>query len=138
MKTLLALCFLLAVCAGCSKKETPPVVAEPAVEAPVPDASPAPAVATPTPAASQPSPVPPPAVATPKPRPQPVAGVKPLEGRVDAYMTSLLKRFMAQKGRLPESILELAGLTSDGFPLAPAGFLYAIDPATAEVKLVKQ
>jgi hypothetical protein len=53
-------------------------------------------------------------------------------------MTALLKRFVAQKGRLPQSILELAGATSDSFPLAPAGYLYAIDQATYEVKLVKQ
>jgi hypothetical protein len=57
---------------------------------------------------------------------------------VDVRMTALLKKYVSEKGRLPENILELAGATSDGFPLAPAGYLYAIDPATAEVKLVKQ
>jgi hypothetical protein len=53
-------------------------------------------------------------------------------------MTALLQKFVREKGRMPQSILELAGATSDGFPLAPAGYLYAIDPATSEVKLVKQ
>lgn len=135
MKNLICTFLLLAVCAGCSKEEPVAVAPDPAA-APAVAESPAPVAAPP----QSPRPAPasaPPAVA-PKVQPQPVAGVKPLEGRVDPQMTAMLKRFMAQKGRLPESILELGGATSDGFPLAPTGYLYAIDPATSEVKLVKQ
>lgn len=135
MKNLLCTLLLLAVGAGCSKNdpvavETPPPGSPEATESPTPVGA-APQV---SPAAV---PAAPPAV-TPQPQPQPVAGVKPLAGRVDPQMTALLKRFVAQKGRMPQSILELAGATSDSFPLAPAGYLYAIDTATAEVKLVKQ
>lgn len=136
MKTAFWFCVLLTVGAGCSKQSPPPVTVEPAPETPAIAKSPALTPAPPQPVRQNP-PVAPPAAA-PKPRPQLVAGVKPLEGRVDAHMTALLTRFVAQKGRLPDSILELAGATSDGFPLAPAGHIYAIDPATAQVKLVKQ
>lgn len=90
-----------------------------------------------TPAAPLPTSGAPPAVA-PKAKTQSVARVKPLEGQVDAHMTSLLKKFVSEKGRMPQSILELAGATADGFPQAPAGYLYAIDPTTTQVKLVKQ
>jgi hypothetical protein len=98
-----------------------------------------------TPAAESPAPVAAPQAASPvspppavKPQVQPKPGLKPLEGQVDVRMTALLKKYILEKRRMPESILELAGATSDGFPLAPAGYLYAIDPATSEVKLVKQ
>jgi hypothetical protein len=133
MKNLICTCLLLAAGAGCSKEE-PVAVTPDATEAPA--TAEAPVAATPQ-APRVVSPGTPPAVA-PQAQPQPVAGVKPLEGRVDPQMTALLKRFVAQKGRMPQSILELAGATSDSFPLAPAGYLYAIDPATSEVKLVKQ
>jgi len=135
MKNLICTFLLLAVCAGCSKQE--PVATEtPPPEIPAVAESPTPAAASPQ--APRPAPVNAPPAVAPKSPPQPVAGVKPLVGRVDPQMTAMLKRFMAQKGRLPQSILELAGATSDSFPLAPAGYLYAIDPATSEVKLVKQ
>lgn len=134
MKSLYCLGLLLAF-AGCSKQEPPAVETQPP-EPPAVTGTPAPSAAPQSP--RPPVASPPPAAAAPKAPPQPVAGVKPLTGRVDAHMTALLKRFVAQKGRMPESILELAGATSDGFPLAPAGFLYAIDQATSEVKLVKQ
>jgi hypothetical protein len=129
MKQILSLGLLLVVFAGCSKQEpaaAPPAPVEtPAAESPAPVAAPQAA-----------SPVsPPPAV---KPQVQPKPGLKPLEGQVDVRMTALLKKYILEKRRMPESILELAGATSDGFPLAPAGYLYAIDPATSEVKLVKQ
>lgn len=135
MKNLICTCLLLAVCAGCSKEEPVAVAPDPA-EATTGTESPAPVAATPQ-APRVAAPGTPPAAA-PQPQPQPVAGVKPLEGRVDPQMTALLKRFVAQKGRMPQSILELAGATSDSFPLAPTGYLYAIDPATVDVKLVKQ
>ena len=129
MKQLFTLGLSLAIIAGCSKKEPAAVATEP-VETPAAE-TPAPAASTGTvgPASA------PPAI---KPPAQPKTGAKPLEGRVDAGMTALLQKFVREKGRMPQSILELAGATSDGFPLAPAGYLYAIDPATSEVKLVKQ
>ncbi len=128
MKRIFTLALLLSV-TGCSKKE-PAAVATESVETPAAE-SPAPAATT------QPlSPVSPPPAVKPPAKPQP--GLKPLEGQVDVRMTALLKKFVLEKRRMPESILELGGATSDGFPLAPAGYLYAIDPATSEVKLVKQ
>jgi len=129
MKPIFTLGLLLAVFAGCSKQEPPAAMPAP-VEAPAAE-SPAPAA---TPQAASPV-SPPPAVA---PQVQAKPGLKPLEGQVDVRMTALLKKFVLEKRRMPESILELAGVTSDGFPLAPAGYLYAIDPATTQVKLVKQ
>ena len=130
MKSLFGICLLLAVCAGCSKEE-PAVVAEP-TNTPADGSALAP-IAQP----SLGAPLPTTTTAT-KPQAQPKSGAKPLEGRVDPVMTALLQKFVREKGRLPQSILEMAGATSDGFPLAPAGYLYAIDPATSEVKLVKQ
>jgi hypothetical protein len=129
MKPIFTLGLLLAVIAGCSKQEPP---AAPAPVEPPAAESPAPAAA---PTRSPSSVSPPPAV---KPQAQPQPGLKPLEGQVDVRMTALLKKFVLEKRRIPESILELGGATSDGFPLAPAGYLYAIDPATTQVKLVKQ
>lgn len=133
MKNLICTFLLLTIGAACSKKE-PEAVAPAPAETPAVAESPAPA-AVPLQSTRPATPSAPPAVT---PQTQPVVGVKPLVGRVDPQMTALLKRFVAQKGRLPQSILELAGATSDSFPLAPAGYLYAIDPATSEVKLVKQ
>ena len=128
MKNVYCFCWLLAVATGCSKQAPPTVGTEPPPTATTTAESPA---APPRPPASSAAPV----VA---PKARPVAGAKPLEGRVDPMMTAQLKTFVAQKGRLPQSILELAGATSDGFPLAPAGYLYAIDPVSTEVKLIKQ
>ncbi len=131
MKQVLALGLLLTVLAGCSKKEPASVATPEAADTP-----PAEAPATPAAASLSAYPATPPPPGQPLAQPQP--GVKPMEGQVDVRMTALLHKFMREKGRMPESILELGGATSDGFPLAPAGFLYAIDPATAQVKLVKQ
>ena len=136
MKHVLILSLLIGCGVGCSKSE--PETAPPAAEATPPPA--APAAQTPLPAsgapAAQPAPVAAPVAAAPAP--QAAKGAKPLEGRVDAHMTALLGKFVATKGRLPESILELAGATSDGFPLAPAGHIYAIDYTSSQVKIVKQ
>jgi hypothetical protein len=62
----------------------------------------------------------------------------PLEGKVDQQLTAALKQFVAEKGRLPASILELTGAKTDSLPRPPEGFTYAIDAATTEVKLVKR
>lgn len=130
MKNMFYICLLLVVGTGCSKQEPAAVGTQP-TETPA-------ATESSAPNAAPPPPHPPGSGAAPKVQPQSVAGAPPLEGRVDPLMTAQLKKFVAQKGRLPGSILELAGATSDGFPLAPAGYLYAIDPATSQVKLVKQ
>ena len=130
MKNLLGLCLLLSVCAGCSKEE--PANSPETTATNVISGSPA---ASAQPASGQ---SPQATMAAAKPATQPRSGLKPLEGKVDPGMTALLQKFVREKGRMPQSILELAGATSDGFPLAPAGYLYAIDPATSEVKLVKQ
>ena len=53
-------------------------------------------------------------------------------------MTAALKAFVQEKGRLPQNLLELKNAKLDSMPRPPAGFIYAIDPATVEVKLVKQ
>ncbi len=68
----------------------------------------------------------------------PEAAQKPLEGVVDTTMTTALKAFVQEKGRLPQSMLELKSTKLDSMPRPPAGFMYAIDPVTVEVKLVKQ
>jgi len=67
-----------------------------------------------------------------------VSGQKPLEGTVDPTLTWALKSFVQEKGRMPESLLELKSAKVDSIPRAPAGFVYAIDPVTVEVKVVKQ
>lgn len=63
---------------------------------------------------------------------------KPLDGKVDLQLTAMLKQFVSEKGRLPSSILELAGAKAESLPRPPDGFTYAIDGATTEVKLVKE
>lgn len=63
---------------------------------------------------------------------------KPLEGTVDPTLTAGLKSFVKEQGRLPQSMFELKNAKFDSVPRPPAGFTYAIDPVTVEVKLVKQ
>jgi len=45
---------------------------------------------------------------------------------------------MEKNGRLPKDFAELARAQLDTRPRAPKGMKWAIDPTTAEVKLVKQ
>lgn len=52
-------------------------------------------------------------------------------------MTAALQKFIKDKGRMPNSILELAGAEMDGVPRAPQGYIYKINPATKQVKLAK-
>ena len=52
-------------------------------------------------------------------------------------LTAVLKKFVAQKGRMPNSILELNAVT-DSIPRPPEGYAYEIDAAAQEVKLVKR
>jgi hypothetical protein len=80
--------------------------------------------------------------APPPPKPEAAtaaaeAAQKPLDGTVDPTMTTALKAFVQEKRRLPQNMLELKSTKLDSVPRAPAGFMYAIDPVTVEVKLVK-
>lgn len=82
--------------------------------------------------------LPPPAQATPATRAAVTPDTQqPLAGKVDPRMTAALRKFVQDKGRMPQSILELAGAELDGVPNAPQGYIYVIDPATKEVKLAK-
>ncbi len=62
---------------------------------------------------------------------------QPLVGTVDPMLTTVLKQFVQEKGRLPQNMVELKRANLDSLPRPPAGFTYAIDPVTVEVKLVK-
>jgi hypothetical protein len=66
------------------------------------------------------------------------SGQKPLEGTVDPTLTWALKSFVQEKGRMPQSMLELKSAKLDSVPRPPPGFVYAIDPVTVEVKVVKE
>lgn len=61
-----------------------------------------------------------------------------LDGVPDPNLTAALRAFVREKGRMPQSMVELKATKLDSLPRAPAGFMYAIDPVTVEVKLVKQ
>jgi hypothetical protein len=53
-------------------------------------------------------------------------------------MTSQLRAFIAEKGRLPADFTELASTRLDVVPRTPPGMTWAIDRVTQEVKLVKK
>jgi len=105
--------------AACSKKEAPVSVAPPATPTSETDAASArplegePAVPAPAPAA------------------------KPLSGPVHTFMTSQLRIFIQEKGRLPTDFGEFAQTRLDSVPRAPEGRKWDIDLATQEVKLVE-
>ena len=63
---------------------------------------------------------------------------QPLEGQVDPFMTGQLRIFIQQNGRMPNDFGELAKARLDSVPRTPLGMKWAIDPATQEVKMVKQ
>lgn len=60
-----------------------------------------------------------------------------LVGTVHDFMTSQLRIFVQEKGRLPNDFAEFANARMDSVPRAPQGMKYAIDTTTQEVKLVK-
>ncbi len=66
------------------------------------------------------------------------ATAQPLEGQVDPFLTQQLRAFVQQKGRLPADFGELARARLDSRPCPPVGMKWVIDPATQEVKAVKQ
>jgi hypothetical protein len=63
---------------------------------------------------------------------------KPLEGPADPGMTEQLQIFVQEHGRLPADFAEFSRARLDSVPRVPLGMKWAIDPATQEVKLVKQ
>jgi len=63
---------------------------------------------------------------------------QPLDGVVDPFMTSQLRIFVDQQGRLPTNFAELARTRLDVVPRTPAGTTWAIDRVTQEVKMVKK
>jgi hypothetical protein len=67
-----------------------------------------------------------------------VATTQPLAGEVNPFLTQQLREFAKQKGRLPADFGELARTRLDSRPRPPAGTQWVIDPATQEVKAVKQ
>ncbi len=115
--TLAALCALSL--AGCGKKPS------------------AQAGAPPLPAAAQPAAVPasPPAQNT-EAAPAPTA--QPLNGPVNQFMTSQLRIFIQQNGRLPKDFAEFARARMDSVPRTPEGMKWAIDRTTREIKLVRE
>jgi hypothetical protein len=63
---------------------------------------------------------------------------QPLVGEVNAFMTGQLRIFIQQNGRLPKDFAEFSHARLDSLPRIPLGMKWAIDPATQEVKLVKE
>jgi hypothetical protein len=63
---------------------------------------------------------------------------QPLQGQVNPFLTQQLRAFVQQTGRLPADFGELARTRLDSRPRPPAGTQWVIDPATQEVKAVKQ
>src|SRR5437660_1050807 len=115
----LALLLLAVSLSGCGKKKTVAPQAPPATAS---EQAPAETSKTPT-------------VAAPAEGASPTA---PLDGIVDPIMTSQLRAFMQQNGRLPKDFNELRRTSLDSVTRMPAGKKWVIDPTTAEVKLVKQ
>jgi len=123
--------FLLACClafAGCGRKQNSP---ELKADSPLT----APATGTVTGAASAEAPKGSAPAAANGDQANPA---QPLEGVVDTFLTSQLKIFVQEKGRLPETFAEFAGARLDSVPRLAKGLRFAIDPATQEVKIVKQ
>jgi hypothetical protein len=61
----------------------------------------------------------------------------PLEGLVHVFMTTQLRKFIQETGRLPTDFSEFSSARLDSVPFPPDGMKYAIDYATLEVKAVK-
>lgn len=59
-------------------------------------------------------------------------------GEPDQFLTSQLRIFVKDKGRLPQSFTEFARTRLDSMPPAPAGTKWVIDSASAEVKAAKK
>jgi hypothetical protein len=54
------------------------------------------------------------------------------------FLTSQLRIFIQEKGRLPETFAEFAGARLDSVPRLDPGLTFVIDPATQEVKITRK
>jgi prepilin-type N-terminal cleavage/methylation domain-containing protein len=61
---------------------------------------------------------------------------QPIEGRVHPFMTSQLRIFIREKGRMPDSFAEFANARMDSVPFPPDGMEYAIDYSSRQIKIV--
>jgi hypothetical protein len=123
--------LLLTICVGplvgCSKEEASSPGANPA--APASAAKPAQSGSASGPAAAQPAPK----FITAHAQNEPAQNVA---GEVHPFLTEQLQIFVQQKGRMPQSFAELAGVRLDSIPSAPPGKKWVIDTASAQVKAV--
>src|ERR1044071_1382974 len=125
---LLCLAVLSFVVAGCGKKASPPARSNTAAPA-VDQSSPAEGASAQEPAPAQ-SPAQP-AAASPAPN----NTVQPVNGIVDPRLTTQLRIFIRERGRLRESFAEFAGARLDSVPRLSPELRFVIDPATQEVKI---
>jgi hypothetical protein len=131
MKTIWALALGCSLTlAGCGKKPQP--IARPVPSKPEAQARQQASAHRTVPKAAAPEPTPVPSAPTQPAPAQPIAGV------VAPFLTSQLKIFIQEKGRLPESFAEFAAARLDNVPPLQAGLSFVIDPATREVKIVKK
>lgn len=138
--TLLLLVTL--VLTGCHKKDAPP----PSAAAPPPEDNSAAANPAAPDGSIPPAPAPAAVVANPvKPLPPPPKYVtanadntirQRIDGEVDANMTGLLRAFIAQNGRMPQSFYEFTLKGMDSIPRPPEGKHWVIDAADVQVKAV--
>jgi hypothetical protein len=63
------------------------------------------------------------------------SNVSTINGVVDPRLTTQLRIFIQEKGRMPESFAEFAGARLDSVPRLAPGLRFAIDPTTQEVKI---
>jgi hypothetical protein len=59
-----------------------------------------------------------------------------VNGQVDPFLTTQLRIFMNQTGRLPQSFAELASRRLDSMPVPPQGTKWVIDSSDSQVKAV--
>ncbi len=116
---------------GCKKRESTQVT---------PNVQPATDVATPSVAASdvnqaQPAIEPPPPNVASKAE---NAVQTQVDGVADDFLTSQLRIFIRDKGRLPQSFTEFARTRLDSVPRPAAGLKWVIDASSKEVKAVKR
>jgi hypothetical protein len=126
MKHLSALVLVVVMTlAGCKKQEASPPVSNEAV----PNGSPASAAQAGSPQ------TPPPAYIASQAENSVQANVA---GVADAFLSSQLRIFVKDKGRLPQSFTEFARTRLDSVPRAPEGSKWVIDSTTMEIKAAKK
>ncbi len=138
MKSILVLVLLVAALViGCGKHDSPALqaVPPPSEAAGTPPANPSvdPAASAPGTAPKQAA-----ARAIATPGAAPANNSAALEGAVHVMMTTQLRKFIQENGRLPGDFSEFASARMDSVPFPPDGMKYVIDYATMEVKVVKK